>query len=322
MTSQQTNVAHPDDAPDRPFSTSLATTEMTTGAVASYAREQHELQAAYIVAKSHPRNEAEAFAKISRSCERPTFAQDVTYSFPRGGAAVEGPSVYLAREMARCWGNIRHGIRIVTADREWTHVEGWAMDMETNTRVGNESRFSNKVQRKRDGKTLWVDADERDRRELVNKHGAICVRNALLQLLPSDLVDEAVRIAKETLERAAAGALKQNPEEAVRRMVRSFGEVQVTAAMLESFLGHPLTAVTPEELARLRAVYVSIRDGHTKREDHFDLAAGQPAKPEAKAGAAGLQQTLDRARGKTPEPAPPAEAAREPGADDDGGLGL
>ncbi len=45
--------------------------------------------------------------------------------------------------------------------------------------------FRKKIQRKRDGQTVWVTPDERDLRELTNKRGAILERNCLLKLQPS-----------------------------------------------------------------------------------------------------------------------------------------
>lgn len=281
------------------FETGLATKEMEAGGVAAYAREQHELQAAFLVALNRPRDENKAFVAISKSCERPTFAEKARYSFPRGGAQVEGPSVNLAREMARIWGNIRHGIRIVSMDEDWVHVEGWALDLQTNTRVGNETKFKRLIFRKKGG---WVRPDERDLRELVNKHGAICVRNALLQLMPADLIEDAMSKVWDTLDKAAKGELKQSREETIRRLVMAFDRIAVSVEMLERRLGHKLSEITPEELVELRGVYASIQDGQAKRAEYFESA--EPDKQPA-------QGSIDPAHLKpgTP-PTPKADKAK------------
>src|SRR5258706_4186843 len=102
------------------------------GIVAVIAREEAELKAAIVLARKFPRDESVSFAKLLRSCERPSFAENAGYAFPRGGTMVTGPAVDLAREASRCWGNMRYGLRIVTADDSWIHIKGLALDLEHN----------------------------------------------------------------------------------------------------------------------------------------------------------------------------------------------
>lgn len=243
------------------------------GALSVVAREESEIKAAIISAKKFPRNEAGAYTKIIKAMERPAMAEDAAYSFPRGGAKVVGPSIRLARECARCWGNIRYGVRIVTVDDGFAHIKGFALDLETNAYVESEAKFAKKVQRRnrQTGVTEWVEPDERDLRELVNKHGAIACRNALLQILPSDVVDDAMSKATDTCRKIAAGELKGNRDQTVKNLALAFDEFGVSVEMLERFLGHPIAAVTAEEVTELKGIYKSMRDGHTKREDHFDF---------------------------------------------------
>lgn len=258
----------------------LATQAGTASAVA---REEAELKAAIVLARRFPRDEAAAYTKIIKSCQRPGFAEGCAYCFPRGGQNVKGPSVDLAREMARCWGNIRYGQRIVSLDEDHVHIKGYAYDCETNNYIEAEDKFEKLVQRKRGGQTQWVKPDERDLRELVNRRGAICVRNAILQVMPPDVVDDAVRQADETMRKAAAGDIKQDREGALRRLALAFSELGVNTDMIATKLGHPLELITDDELATLRQVFKSVRDGNSKREDHFDIpsANGHSAKAES-----------------------------------------
>ena len=124
---------------DAPTS-ALAQLQDNAGALAVVTREAEELRSAIIVAKKFPRSEANAAAKLLRSCDRASFAEEATYAFPRGTATVEGPSVSMAREAARCWGNIQYGIRIISEDEERIHIKGWAVDLETNNRVEIEDK--------------------------------------------------------------------------------------------------------------------------------------------------------------------------------------
>src|SRR5690606_32675204 len=99
-----------------------AITVREAGAASAVAREEAEMKSAIFLARQFPRDEAAAYTKIIKSCRRPTFAEGAMYRFPRGGQQVEGPSVQLAREIARCWGNIRYGLRIVSVDAEMIHI--------------------------------------------------------------------------------------------------------------------------------------------------------------------------------------------------------
>lgn len=253
------------------------------GTAAAVAREQSELAGAIEAARLAPRNEAACYCRIIASCRRPGFAEVARYSFPRGDARIEGPSIDLAREIARCWGNMRCGIRIVSQDDEMVHVKGFAHDTETNNCAEYEDKFRKLIQRKRDGKTVWIEPDERDLRELVNRRGAICLRNAILQLIPPDIVADAMATAKETMTAAAAGEVKQDRPASVRRMCVGFDGLGVSAAAIEHYLGHGLDAIADEELSDLRGVYKSIKDGNSRREEHFvlnpDRADEQPTTP-------------------------------------------
>lgn len=270
-------------------------------ALAVVQREKTELESAIVVAKRFPRDENAAYTRIVQSCRRPTFAEGARYAFPRGGKTVSGPSVKLAREMARAWGNLRYGLRIVAVDDDQVHIRGYALDLETNNYVEAEDRFAKLVQRKKGNRTEWVEPDERDLRELVNRRGAILMRNCLLQVLPPDVTEDAEREAQATLKKAAKGELAQDRPAAIRRLALAFDALGVTTDMLAGFLGHELDLITEDELAELRAVYASIQDGNTMRGDHFDfkaprdrthsevdelLDAQEPEKPAAKTGKA------------------------------------
>lgn len=273
--------------------------DQDAGSLAIIQREKTEIESAIIVAKRFPRDEAGAYTRIMRSCDRASFAEGARYAFPRGGATVTGPSVQLARELARCWGNVRYGLRMVDVTEDQVHIRGYALDLESNNYVEVEDRFARLVQRKQNGRTVWVSPDERDLRELVNRRGAICIRNAILQLLPPDVIDDAVRAAEATIRKAASGELKQDRQAAIRRLALAFDGLGVTTEMLTDHLGHDLDLITEEELADLRGVYASIRDGNTKRADHFDFGVRRdtgPSEVDARLEAAAEEQPA-------PEPA-------------------
>lgn len=244
----------------------------TTGAAA---KEQHEIQSAIIIARRFPRNEEACFQKLMKACNRLSFADDATYSFPRGDQDISGPSVHLAREAGRIWGNIRFGLYIVREDDESMMIRGWAWDVETNTKVEHDDSFKKLIQRKGKG---WIVPDERDLRELVNRRGAILVRNSLLQVMPKDLIEDALFACQKALQASA----KDNPEAARKRLLVDFGAINVTVEQLEKKLGHPFAQSTPKEIAELRGICKSIIDGNSTWAEYVkDDKGGKAASSDA-----------------------------------------
>lgn len=243
------------------------------GAVAAVARAEAEIKAMVVMAKKFPRDEMKAYERIIKSCQRPGFAAGAMYAFPRGGGTIKGPSVKLARNLLRCWGNSKASIQVLSDDGEQVHVRGTCWDVETNTIFENEGKLKKLVQRKNKatGITEWTTPDERDLRELVSKNGAILVRNSILQAIPHDILEDAIREVESTLRKVATGELKQDRESTLRNMVMAFSQIGVTKDMLEKHLGHGLDAVNAEELTTLRGIYASISEGNTRREEHFEM---------------------------------------------------
>jgi hypothetical protein len=224
---------------------------------------RYEIESAIVIAKKMPRNEDAAYSKLMAACKRPVFADDAMYEFPRGGTQISGASVNLAREAARVWGNIRYGLDILRDDEETRMIGGWAWDLETNVKVTAGDDFKKKIQRKVGGqgvkKTEWIDADERELRELTFRRGAILIRNCILQLMPKDFIEDAMTQVDDTLRNSAG----KDPDEQKKKLIMAFADLHVTPAMLEEYLGHPLAQCSPAELANLRKVFASIKDGNS-----------------------------------------------------------
>lgn len=274
---------------------------------------QHEIEASLIVAKKFPRNEDDCFQRLAKACSRPSFAEEARYSFPRGGADVTGPSVNLAREAGRIWGNVEFGLHIIRDDDDSMLIRGWAWDKETNFRVGHEDSFKKLIQRKvkngKPGETEWLIPDERDLRELVNRRGAILVRNSLLQIMPKDFIEDALYKCRLTLESEAA----TNPDSERKRLLVDFGALNISVEALERKLGHPFSQSSPKELAELRGVCKSIMDSHTTWAEYTrEVEPKEPVtdanKETLKAGLEKMQQTGQH---EQPKPADPPKQKEE-----------
>jgi hypothetical protein len=115
--------------------------------------------------------------------------------------------------------------------------------------------------------------DERDIYELLANMAARRVRACLEEVIDADVVSAAVDQCRLTLK---SGEKTPLADRAVQ-MVSAFAEYGVTQAMIELRLGNKLDAVSENQLASLRRVYKSLKDGVGKREDFFKP---EPSKPE------------------------------------------
>lgn len=261
-------------------------------------REAQEVQAAVFMAKRFPRNENEALARILRSCERPGLASKAVYSYPKGGTNVSGPSVRLAEAIAQAWGNIQSGVvELEQRDGESTCM-AYCWDIETNTRECKIFTVKHQISTKNGMKVL---TDPRDIYELVANQGARRKRACILNIIPGDIVDEALARCNKTLE---SGNRNQAP--LIDRLRDLTGRFQkyysVPLASIEKYFGYPLDVFTEMDGATLAGIYNALRDGAAKREDYFQLpkvaaAEDEPQpdaaeKPDKKAGS-GKQVSID-----------------------------
>ena len=274
-----------------------------------------EAQGKLVIAKRFPRNQALAYEEAMQACRRPGLAEDAFWSFPRGRETLTGSSIHLARELARVWGNIDYGIRELSRKDGVSEMQAYAWDLQTNALVTQNFTVRHWRDTKSGGYAL---TDERDIYELTANQGSRRLRSCIFAVLPSDLVKDAEEECKKTL----AGNNDEPIKDRVRRMVGGFSKIGVSAAMIEARLGHSLDAVLPEELADLRSIYTSIKNGVTAAGEWFGGAKaerptadavldGDPTDPPAQtAPAAAKPAPRPRKVASAPEPVEEQQAAQ------------
>ena len=235
------------------------------------ARASHEIQGAIVSARNFPRNENQCFQSIMEACKRPSLATKAMYSYPRGGQTVKGPSIRLAEVLAQNWCNIKTGIKELSQSNGESLVEAFAWDLEKN--VWEVKQYTIKHERKSRGNINRL-TDPRDIYEMVANQGARRKRACILGIIPADIVEAAVEQCELTLKEG----LKGNFDDKLRRMTIAFKEVGVTQEHLEEKLGHDLAITTLDEFVELSGIYQSIKDHHSKREDHFNIKAKEIGK--------------------------------------------
>lgn len=287
------------------------------------------VKARVALAIQNPRDTDRARQKILADAKRPVFAERAIYSKPVGGKKIEGPSVRLAESLARAWGNIFIENTITYEDAETRTVHVLVMDVEENVTSAGEITIEKTVERREakdrtvlsermnssGQKTFRVLATED---ELLNKMNAAISkmrRNKIIEMLPFDLVQEALDICRKTMKDADA----QDPEATKRRILDAFLEIGVDADDVKEYLGRSdLDVLTPAEMADLRKAYAAIdSEGHTwgevmdlRREHRRNKTTAPPTPPSgAPAGAPTSQPGAGAASPQATASPPPAGGA-------------
>ena len=222
-----------------------------------------EAQGKLVIAKRFPRNEIDAFAKVMTACQRKSLAEKAFYSYPRGGETVQGPTIRFAEELARCWGNLDYGIKELSQGNGNSEMQAYCWDLETNTM--SVQNFTN-PHRKEVGKTIKELTSLRDIYENNANMAARRLRARILAVLPSDLVDEAIKECRKTL----TGNNETPLIDRVKNMTVQFGKIGVTQEMIEGRLKRKIETMTAEDFTDYIGIYNSLKENNSKISDWFE----------------------------------------------------
>jgi len=268
----------------RGVSKSQATTVEQSRAVA-------EVQGALIVAANRPRDKANALNEALESCRTREVAESAFFKFPRGGQSVSGETIHLARELARCWGNIDYTISELNRDDEAGHSEmlARAWDLETNARASLTFIVPH-LRDKRGGAERLTDV--RDIYENNANMGARRLRECIFAVLPKYLVQAASEECRNTLEtRNAEVPLPKRIADALT----AFAKLGIDKRRIEAKLGATAN-FTAVDLANLQISYNSIRRNEISGDEEFpriDGAGPTGGKLDALEQAIGSEETAD-----------------------------
>lgn len=233
------------------------------------ARAVAEVAAAVQVAQQNPRDVTRAIEQIRESCRQPALAERAFYSLPRGGRQIEGETVHLARELARCWGNCDHGIRELRRDDEGgeSEMQAWAWDQEQNVRASRSFIVPHARMTKVDGrKTREALMDLSDIANNNNSVAARAVRETIFQIIPPWLKVEAAAICASTLQDGGGKTLEQQIADAVTHF-RDAWNVSVTE--LETRVSRKHDRWTPQDIGLLRVISGELQRGEKRVDEEF-----------------------------------------------------
>lgn len=236
---------------------------VTQAAAVEQSRAIAEVQAAVVVAQQCPRDMARAEGEMRDTCGRLSVAQRAFYRVPNRGS---GPSVHLARELARIWGNVQYGVHELSRDDDagMSEVQAFAWDVQTNTR--STRTFQVPHQRMAKGKRQPL-TDLGDVYLNNQNVGARAVRECVFTVLPTWFTELAQEICSQTLKNGEGVPLKDRVEQMVNVFASEFG---VKAAQIEDKLGRKRGQWDAGDVAQMQILYQSIKRGEVTVSEEFE----------------------------------------------------
>lgn len=221
-----------------------------------YNQDKAAIDVQIATAKQYPRN-------IKRSVENSIAivtmdvetASTCTYSLPRAGKAISGPTVHLAKILAQNWGNMRIEAKVISIEQKQITSQAIAFDLENNLAIKVE------VKRSIMGKTGRFNDDMIT--VTGNAANSIALRNAVLSVIPRAIVDKIYNEAKKTI----TGDLSDNTKLMSKRKkvfdgfkdTYALTEQEVLFAIGKAAIEH----VTQDDIVVLIGIGTAIKDGET-----------------------------------------------------------
>lgn len=226
-----------------------------------------QVQGALVVAQQRPRDQARAMQRVRDTCAMPGLADRAFFKFPRGGSTVQGASIHLATELARCWGNVDYGIAELRRDDHKGESEMLAVawDLETNNRVSNTFLVPHKRDKRGGAEVL---TEMRDIYENNANMGARRMRECIFRVLPPWLIEEAKDVCAKTLQDGGGIPLVKR----IADCLAAFEEIGVTREQIERKIGGPADKMTAIDVGNLRVTFGSIKRNEITKEEEFEPA--------------------------------------------------
>lgn len=232
------------------------------GSEVIYQQDRAQIDIQISTAKAFPRNIKRAIENsITIVTMDKETAATCTYSVPRGGKAITGPSVHLAKILAQNWGNLRIEAKVVGIDIKHITSQAVCFDLENNLAI--------KVEVKRSIMTKQGRMNDDMITVTGNAGNSIALRNAVLSVIPKAIVDNVYGEAKSKI----TGDVSDKTKLLARRKqvidglkdTYSLTEAEILSAVGKVSIDH----ITPDDLVVLIGLGTAIKDGDTNIETAF-----------------------------------------------------
>lgn len=269
-----------------------------------------EAQSKIQLAKMFPRDETAAFNALMFACSNVGFAEEAFYSLPRGDKSISGPSIRLAEEIARVYGNFTYGHRELSRDSGKSEVEVFAWDVQNNNYTSRQITVMHVQDTKGGSYALRSQADIDTR---IGNIASKQLRGRILSLIPKWMLSEAITRCRLTL---AGGQSNEERADRIEKLEARFATKGVDRKALERYLGHPLKLMTDDDIADLFGVYTAIKEGSPINEFFIQDAPVNETAQRLEQAVAGNEKAAEKAEKKprqarkvkeTPQPEPQPE---------------
>ena len=250
-------------------------------ATASAAMAKAEIESAYIMALKKPRNWADVRSKILAACERPVFAAAAEYKKPMGAKDVTGPSIHFAVTAIQAAGNIDTKATVLYDDENIRKIQVRVVDLENNISHSKEITINKTVERNRikegqevhstrtnsKGQMVYIvtaSEDELSTKQWANESKAL--RACGLRLIPQDIIDEAMEVARATRKKNI------DPKAETNKILDAFAKIGVKPSDVSSYLKKPIEQIVAADIDDLRQIYTAIKDGDARWSDFLEDA--------------------------------------------------
>lgn len=237
-----------------------------------YQQDKAAIDVQIATAKAFPRNinraTENAVAIVTIDAET---AKTCTYSVPRGGKAITGPSVHLAKILAQCWGNLRVEAKVVDISATQVTSESVCFDLENNLAIKTQVKRSIMGRNGRFNDDMITVTG--------NAANSIALRNAVLSVIPRAIVDKIYNAAKHTI----TGDISDETKLIAKRKqvidalkdTYSVSEAEILKSIGKAAIQH----ITSDDLVVLIGIGTAIRDGDTTVEQAFRGGNGKVKEP-------------------------------------------
>lgn len=231
------------------------------GTVIEQSRAVAEVAAAVRVAQDNPRDESRAYADMQRACQSLALASRAFYSVPNRG---NGPSVHLARSLARIYRNLDYGVRELARDDDagTSEIQAFAWDQENNVR-STRTFIVPHVRMVKKQRSALTDVSDI---YLNNQNiGARAVRECIFTVLPAEFVEDAQNLCRDTLNNGGGVPLPKR----ITDMLGAFEAQGVVVDQLEEKIGRPRAKWTAQDVADMGILFGSIQRGEVAKDEAF-----------------------------------------------------
>lgn len=248
----------------------------------------------YLVAHARPRNWPQVRYLMLSECQQLRFAEKARYNLARGSSSISGWAIDFATALIRAMQNMLVEVQRVSETAEERVMRVTVTDLEANTVFSQEAsldRFTLKRAPPRhlrgpvephrhnaQGQPLYRhEPSEQELSAATNAIVSKLTRNLVLRHAPTWLLEDCMAELSKTLHSGHDKTAGQLP----KKLLEAFGELGISPADLDQYLGHSLLKSNPAELELLRSLFVALRNDDITWSDALDgrLALRQPAPP-------------------------------------------